>query len=708
MRQVASPSRSGAAAAFTVPGGVAGFSQVVAITGGTSYTFSGYVLTDHPAVVGVLLRLSWYASADGTGPTLLVSDAQPITGAAAEYRPITVTALAPTAARSVRTAVVVEVAGAEAATVFCDDVTFAIAPATLPATATTSATPTPFATRPPSGGGGRAPAPAPTPTRTVTATRTPTPTRTPTTTRTPPPTGTPTATPAPPWAIVINEVLYDPVGPGVEAAGEWAELLNRTEQPILLAGWTLADNVEADPLPPYTLEPGGVVVVAGRSGAAALSIRMLSTQVDVLVPADGTLGNGLRNPGDRLILRDGTGRMIDGLSWGDDTSVFNPALPTVAPGHSLERRPAGSVGRGAADFTDNPQPSPGRGLPPAPTATSTPTITPEAARVRLLIHEVMYDPAGPEREATLEWVELYNPEPVPVSPQGWTLEDNHGQDELTGPALPPGGVLVVAAERAAFLAAWPAFRGTVVEVADRTLGNGLANTGDRLVLRDALGRVSDALSWGSDATILDPPCSQVAEGHSLERHPAGHQAPGCALLDNPRPSPGERLGAATPTPTPVPSATPPTIIPTPTPAPVAAPLPSVTTTAMPAPTPTRTPAPVPDTAATGAAAATLPPTAQATAIPVVDRSPVPPVLPLSPLPEPPRPLLEATAGAGPTTEAAGTLDSVPRIRYAEEPPPAQEGASLTSWHSVGRVIGAVVTLLGGVLLVWQLTRVWRR
>jgi hypothetical protein len=91
--------------------------------------------------------------------------------------------------------------------------------------------------------------------------------------------------------------------------------------------------------------------------------------------ADGRIGNGLSNTGDRLTLLAPTGKIIDALSYGDDNTIMLPPCQDVPEGHSLERRPAGLDTNQASDFVDNAMPSPGYGL-PSPTPTPTPTLSP--------------------------------------------------------------------------------------------------------------------------------------------------------------------------------------------------------------------------------------------------------------------------------------------------------------------------------------------
>lgn len=199
--------------------------------------------------------------------------------------------------------------------------------------------------------------------------------------------------------MLINEVYYDAPQPGTDSSYEWLELYNPGDLTVEIFGWSIRDNGAEDTLPYIVLEPKGYAIVAATSDLFANfpSLRGLSSQgplgptpePSLVFIRDGRLGNGLANNGDRLILKDASGQEVDSLSWGDDTSVFNPSIKRAPPGHSIERARPGLVGQGAGDFVDNSQPSPGIGIDhlfetptpsPSPTTTSTP-IPPTATIV---------------------------------------------------------------------------------------------------------------------------------------------------------------------------------------------------------------------------------------------------------------------------------------------------------------------------------------
>ena len=145
-----------------------------------------------------------------------------------------------------------------------------------------------------------------------------------------------------PGDVLIVEVGADPAALP-EPAGEFLELYNNTAAPVDVGGWTLTDNNTSVSLPANTvLQPGQRLLVIGDAvqlGAAGYNCA--TTPFNVAT----TIGNGLGNAGDRVILRDATNTQIDEMSYGSDTTVFNPSAPDVFDnsGTTLQRNgyPAG-------------------------------------------------------------------------------------------------------------------------------------------------------------------------------------------------------------------------------------------------------------------------------------------------------------------------------------------------------------------------------
>jgi signal peptidase len=165
-------------------------------------------------------------------------------------------------------------------------------------------------------------------------------------------------------AIVINEVNYDPdeahtVG-GTDGANssEWIEIYNTTSFIVNLKDWVITDNSGTErsvTTSNRNLGPGEFAILA-----KAANVRTLwGFSNDIFIPIGEVFGNGLANTGDRVILKDSFGAIIDQMSYGTDINVFNPSAPDVTQGHSLERNPDGLDTNTAADFVDRNPPTPG-------------------------------------------------------------------------------------------------------------------------------------------------------------------------------------------------------------------------------------------------------------------------------------------------------------------------------------------------------------
>ncbi len=352
-----------------------------------------------------------------------------------------------------------------------------------------------------------------TPTATITPTVALSPTLTPTSTFTPTATATPTATPLSP-DLVINEVEYDSIQSGPDAAYEWVELYNNAPSPVELAGWTIDDNMAADSIPTMTIPAHGFAVIAASEDFYTNYPDFAATIVFI---ADSSIGNGLGNEGDRLILRDSVGTIIDQMSYGADATVFDPPCPDVTAGHSLEREPTGYDTDRASDFVERAFPSPG-GAPIPPTPTTTPTLPPTAP---LLVSEVCYDGTIPETEGD-EFVEIFNPTVDVVDLSFYKVGDGETKGKDEGMVqFPPGttigsqGLLVVAKNAAQFEARfgfYPDFEVRVsgadyadtptvpnmVEHAPWATGSwALSNTGDEVLLLGPADEIVDAIAYKS-------------------------------------------------------------------------------------------------------------------------------------------------------------------------------------------------------------------
>ena len=297
-----------------------------------------------------------------------------------------------------------------------------------------------------------------------------------------------------PISVIIEQVLPNAGQGRNDYRHEWLLLRNRSDDPINLSGWTIADAQSADPLPAVTLNPGDTLLVAPSADAAASAPA--ADHVHTL--EDGRIGNGLANSGDRLALIDPDEQIADSVAWGD---------------HELASHPAPEPGQSIATRSSEPQSS---DLSPVPEAVHAPIAN-------VWISEVHPNSGAGDPQA--EWFELANDDSEDVRLRGWSIADNTQSDPLPQIVIPAGGAIVIAASQ---------IDAADAIIADGRIGNGLANSGDRLALIGPGDIVVDAVSWGRDTThdeIVAP-----AVGISL------HRAEGDAPPVVGQPSPAE-IGA---------------------------------------------------------------------------------------------------------------------------------------------------------------------
>ncbi len=487
--------------------------------------------------------------------------------------------------------------------------------------------------------------------------RTP-PTITPTLSPSSSPTCTPTITPTGPTPtpvpvrLLISEVMANPPGP--EPGGEWIEIYNPQSYPVPLRQVKVGDAASpADPEGMMAfpggdwLAPGAVIVIANQAQAFQTLYGFLPdyelTSSHPGVPdlskhapwATGSLR--LRNGGDEVLLLGPEDQLVDLLAYGNtDLSLFNPAVEKAGEGQTLQRYPPVQDTDSAGDWRVSDQPSPGTLDVPTPTPSSTmsptprPTMTASATSVpvRLLITEILPDPAGSEPGG--EWIELYNPSRFTIPLAGVKIGDAAAPGDPEGmmafpeqTSLAPGSVVVIANQGAAFQAAFgflpdyelQSSHPAVPDMSKHTLWSTgsirLRNDGDEVVVLGGADHVVDIVAYGnSDYAGFQPPADNPSEGHSLERCPphVDHNnrsdwqeleepSPGTVNCRTPTPT---LHSTGTSSPTPSPSLTPSqTGAPTRTEAPTKSPTATVTPTNPVintlTPTPTTTPGPTQET-----------------------------------------------------------------------------------------------------------------
>ena len=164
-------------------------------------------------------------------------------------------------------------------------------------------------------------------------------------------------------SIVINEVYYD-VGLRTngsnsesEPDNEWIELYNTTALSINVKDWEICDNNDCMTINPNVSVPSLGFALVSRD-ASTWTFWTIPSGIEKINSLGGTPPQ-LSNVGDRVILKDNAGEIVDQMSYGTDNTILNPSAAGVAEGHSLERSPTGFDTDSGSDFVDRETPTPG-------------------------------------------------------------------------------------------------------------------------------------------------------------------------------------------------------------------------------------------------------------------------------------------------------------------------------------------------------------
>jgi hypothetical protein len=345
-------------------------------------------------------------------------------------------------------------------------------------------------------------------------------------------------------SVVIDEILADPPA-GIDGDAnrdgerhayhdEFVELLNTGTHSISLADWKIGDDdtdlsnwftFPADAIIP----PGGRLLLFGGGAPTGFTIPVF---VD-----DGRIGNGLTNGGDTILLIDATGDTVDilyGDSWESDQSQIRSPDGTFT-GHTSLSSPETPFSPGTPAINADPSPKPGT---PDSTGISLPSAEPiyqaqsdsaeyppiSVVRNSLIITEILADPpAGPPGDANHdgvtdpyedEFIELHNLGP-PLDLSGWHLSDDDTRFESQF-RFPPGTIIDTGQYLVLFGGGVPIDIPAPAFTDDGRIGNGLTNTGDRILLiPPTLADTAITLDFTEDG----------GGNHSLSRTEDGRYAP---------------------------------------------------------------------------------------------------------------------------------------------------------------------------------------
>lgn len=328
-------------------------------------------------------------------------------------------------------------------------------------------------------------------------------------------------------AVQLNELLVNSSESGTEAAWEWIELVNTSEdQVVSLAGWALqtADpDFPTDPTDGYRfgadvlLLPGEYLLLAGPSvvvDEAAVQGTLVRYTADDYSDLD--FGNAT-STADGVRLVDCDGLVVDTVVYAaspekntDPLYCDNDDASDVAPvpgeEESVGRSPDGvDTDRCAEDwalFVPDAELAP---TPGAPNPEPVPCLT--AGGQGLRINELLVDTELDGGDKLWEWVELSNGSAETVDLSGWTLhiagsafDPDPDYTFPRGTTLAPGDFLLLAGPSVAVTEA--EVQGLLLRYDDAAwpgLGNA-SRTADGLQLRDCAGTVLDTVVYGDAGT----------------------------------------------------------------------------------------------------------------------------------------------------------------------------------------------------------------
>jgi cysteine-rich repeat protein len=168
--------------------------------------------------------------------------------------------------------------------------------------------------------------------------------------------------------LKINEVYYDPDTCHGSYKDEWIELYNACSYEVNLKDWYLVDNGGMQDKEiisqNYPIPSHGFVAIAANAQTWTYWPLIPNNATKIALGGQRLFG-GLGDGFDDVFLYDKDNNFVDSVSWGSDTSAFNPSVPDVGRGHSISRKIAGLDTDTAEDWMDTynsstpPGPNPG-------------------------------------------------------------------------------------------------------------------------------------------------------------------------------------------------------------------------------------------------------------------------------------------------------------------------------------------------------------
>ncbi|NLX26514.1 MAG: hypothetical protein GXY61_11255 [Lentisphaerae bacterium] len=288
--------------------------------------------------------------------------------------------------------------------------------------------------------------------------------------------------------VVINEILYCSASESTDE--EFVELYNRGTTAVALNGWQLIDEVRFDFPDGTVLQPGAYLVIAANP----------TNFPGALGPWSGDLND------EAAVVR-----LVDSEQRNIDTVEYKTygGWPAIAAGDgpSLELVQTDADNNNSENWAGSANIGGTPGAPNVPAEAATPA----PAEIKVVINEIMYHPSSEDKAE--EYIELYNASAVDLDLTGWQFTDGFGYPFPTGLVMAAGHYLVIAHDPVAVSQKYE-----ITGVLGPFTSGKLANSGERLELRDASSNVVDFVEYQDRGTW---PRAADGDGAALELlHPA--------------------------------------------------------------------------------------------------------------------------------------------------------------------------------------------
>jgi len=131
--------------------------------------------------------------------------------------------------------------------------------------------------------------------------------------------------------------------------------------------WTITDNTQTDTLEPYMILGNGSMILPSYhyciitdKGTELYNNTTIPSQTLLLTVDDLSIGNGLGNQNDMIILKNQTGHHIDTIEWGKDyPEIPGEPITTIQEAMSLIRTTSIDTNNSIHDFKETHTPTPG-------------------------------------------------------------------------------------------------------------------------------------------------------------------------------------------------------------------------------------------------------------------------------------------------------------------------------------------------------------